>query len=305
MKKLALIVLLAVIASRVLSESDKHPGQPPSHPRSFVSVAWNNDEPPQPPAPPLINEPSQRDHSIRSIPWHSGSSDRTDESAPPRSRLKRITPRREVHLPSAAVPESKEVPSWFPKSEQDEEKLAQPDAAGFRVLLGQVSASEDRARLDLRKIVNREISDWLAADVPPDWTPPAVLVDHMIWASRVQPVIWSLGAKPGEVGTDVKVPDGSIPSELDSLYTLYRAGQKLDFSDARRAAFVRQYQRDVASTRMKRSGSVIAVVLASLALFSLYVRTDEATKGYYTNRLRVLALAGLGAAGTVAYHYWA
>jgi hypothetical protein len=94
-------------------------------------------------------------------------------------------------------------------------------------------------------------------------------------------------------------------AELEDVFTLYRAGQKLDFSEGRRAEFVRRYHRDVASERMRRSGAVLAVVLASLALFSAYVRTDEATKGYYTNRLRALAVAGLGTAGAVAYHYWA
>ena len=44
-----------------------------------------------------------------------------------------------------------------------------------------------------------------------------------------------------------------------------------------------------------------AFVLICLAAVSGYIRTDEATKGYYTNRLRMLAAAGVGAAGVVIY----
>ena len=48
---------------------------------------------------------------------------------------------------------------------------------------------------------------------------------------------------------------------------------------------------------MQRLGGGLAVALAGLAVLTGYIRTDEATKGYYTNRLRLAAAAGLGAAG--------
>ena len=223
MKKIALIVLLAVIASRVLSERDRHPDRASASHRPFLAVNLTDDEqPPRPPMPPLPPEPPQDDHSIRSIPWHGGDRARGDEPTPPKARGKRSVARGGTQ-PAASTP--KEAPAWFPRSEQQEEKLAQPDESGFRVLLGRLSASEERARLDLRKIVNREVADWLAADVPTDWTPPTHLVDRMVWASRVQPVTWSLGAKTGAVDGDAKGLDGSTTPELDSLYTLYRAGE--------------------------------------------------------------------------------
>jgi hypothetical protein len=34
-----------------------------------------------------------------------------------------------------------------------------------------------------------------------------------------------------------------------------------------------------------------------------YIRADEATRGYYTNRLRLAAVAGLGVAGVAAYRF--
>ena len=46
---------------------------------------------------------------------------------------------------------------------------------------------------------------------------------------------------------------------------------------------------------------LLVFVLICLAAVSGYIRTDEATKGYYTNRLRMLAAAGVGAAGAAIY----
>ena len=48
-------------------------------------------------------------------------------------------------------------------------------------------------------------------------------------------------------------------------------------------------------------GGALAFVLICLGAVSGYIRADEATKGYYTNRLRMLAAAGVGAAGVVIY----
>ncbi len=48
-------------------------------------------------------------------------------------------------------------------------------------------------------------------------------------------------------------------------------------------------------------GGSLGFVLICLAAISGYIRADEATKGYYTNRLRLLAAAGVGAAGVIVY----
>jgi hypothetical protein len=42
-----------------------------------------------------------------------------------------------------------------------------------------------------------------------------------------------------------------------------------------------------------------------LGALSSYIRADEATRGYYTNRLRMLAAAGVGAAGVIIYQMMA
>ncbi len=61
------------------------------------------------------------------------------------------------------------------------------------------------------------------------------------------------------------------------------------------------YRQDLATQRMQRLGGGLALALAALAVLSTYIKADEATKGYYTNRLRLVAAAGLGVAGVVAY----
>ena len=298
MKKLALIVILAVIASRALTHRDHHR---PHHPRPTWAALTGDDGPPLPPPPPAPPGPG------RMISW--GDDDGGEAAAPPPARAakgrRRVTAGRAFTTTITTTTTARVMPPWFPKSDEQEQALARPDARGVRVLVGQLSASPERARLDLRKRVDREVAAWLAADIPPSWTPPRRLVDAMIGETYVEPVVRSFAPTPGEAVGAANAAAAEPLAGLDELYTLYRAGQRLDFADARRSEFVEAYRRDVASARMRRSGSVIAVVLSLLAITTLYLRADEATKGYYTNRLRVLATLGLGAAGIVAYRYWA
>ena len=291
MKKLALIVLLAVIASRVLTERDVRPDRTTARPFSIVSAIFDDEPsvPPTPPRPPdrwfQAAEPTDRDE-IRSF------SRRDPDAKPARSVgvASRHRPR-SAAPPTVLVPvgSAQQAPDWFPQSDEAEKDLAQPDDSGVVVLVGRLSISEQRARDDLRITLNRTIADWLAADVPMDWVPPKKLVDRMVLGTYVQ---------------ESAPPKTAIVAGLGDGYKLYRTGQKLDFSSMRRADFLRHYHRDVASFRMKRSAGVIGVALASLALISGYIRADEATQGYYTNRLRVLALVGLGIAGVFAFRNW-
>ena len=48
-------------------------------------------------------------------------------------------------------------------------------------------------------------------------------------------------------------------------------------------------------------GGGLGFALTCLAAVAGFIRADEATKGYYTNRLRLLAAAGVGAAGVAIY----
>jgi len=221
--------------------------------------------------------------SIRTVPWRKG--------GPARSKRA-----------SASQP-AKTMPSWFPKSEIEEEAKARPDDFGFRVLVGRVSASGDRARQDLRRTLEREVADWIAADVPTSWKVPARVLDSMAQGTYIQEVTRSLGSSSSDATPEAETPSKSEGPGLDGLYTLYRAGQKLDFSTSRRAQIVGMYRRDLAAQRMQRLGGGLALALVGLAVLSGYIKADEATKGYYTNRLRLVAAASLGAAGFAAYKF--
>lgn len=284
MKKILLITVLAVSASWAVRELRQSSGDPRD---SFVeSKARHGDRrssriivlddlaDPIPPVPP---------RSIRTIPWKPGKTARNSQAK------------------ANAIAKAATIPSWFPKTEVEEEALAKPDASNSRVLVGRLSASEDRARLDLQKLVEREVSDWLAADVPPSWKVPAGLLESMVDGSYTQEVARNLipAAPESEATSAPEIPG------LDGLFTLYRAGQKLDFSAARRAVIVAEYRRELATRRMQRLGGGLILALVGLAVLSGYIRADEATKGYYTNALRLAALAGLGASGFAAYRVFA
>ena len=281
MKKLALVTLLAVAASWLLSVDHR---RDEAAVRAMIAgrqpvdrlVGGPDDSRPTPPA----TSPGPGD-SIRTVPWRKA----------PVERLKRIA------KGSSARP----MPSWFPKSEIEEEAKARPDASGQRVLVGRLSASEERARQDLRKAVEREVADWLAADAPPTWKPPARAIDAMVRGAHVQQVTRSLKPSTGEFAPEAEAPPTADMPGLDDLYTLYRAGQLVDFSPARRARLVEMYHHDLATWRMQRLGGGLALALVGLVMLTGYIRADEATKGYYTNRLRLAAAVGLGAAGVAAY----
>jgi hypothetical protein len=64
---------------------------------------------------------------------------------------------------------------------------------------------------------------------------------------------------------------------------------------------VKVYNQQLVRRRLFHLGGSLGFILICLAAVSGYIRADEATKGYYTNRLRMLAAAGVGAAGVVIY----
>lgn len=149
-------------------------------------------------------------------------------------------------------------------------------AQGHRPVVGNICATEDRARDDARNALRVEVAEWLSPDVPASWTPPAGLLEAMIVGTKIDPLVKPYG-------------------------TLYTAELTADFSPRHRAQLVEAYDRELVEHRLTTLGGVLAFVLICLAALSGYIRADEATKGYYTNRLRMLAAAGVGAAGVIVY----
>jgi len=140
-------------------------------------------------------------------------------------------------------------------------------------------ASTERAETDLRRKLEVAVSDWLAEDgVGRDWAPPKRLPDRMVQGQKVY----------------------VEPVTVKDLH-VFRATVSADFSERRKREFFDVYGRQVGGKRLVMLGGALAFVLTCLAALSGYIRADEATKGYYTNRLRLLAVAGVGAAGVVAY----
>jgi len=185
-----------------------------------------------------------------------------------------------------AVAEPRRQPDWFPKDRDEEEARARTtDARGMRVLVGPISATESKARDELSTVVRREVAAWLGGDFR--WKrPPAPDYDALVRDLYVQPVAESLG---------------DVSKDLDDVYTLYRAGAKVDFSDAAKVQLIKAHDRILVRDRIFQAGAVLAFVLFALAALAGYIRTDEATKGSYTNRLRMLTAAGVGAAGVAVY----
>jgi hypothetical protein len=253
MKRLALLVILGAVAFGLVRHRhtpwDHGPWRGPG-PVAFASF----DGPPAPPAP---KKKAQR----------------------------RPEPKLAAPAPAPA-PGAKAQPDWFPRDRDEEETLARADARGVRVLVGPLSATEEKAKTELRRKVYDEVAKWLSGDVARGWDAPQDAIERMTLASYIQPVAESIS---------------DVSKDLDDLYTLHRAGARLDFSRARRAELLGLYEHDLVRERMVKGATILGFVLFVLAVLAGYIRTDESTKGYYTNRLRMLAAAGVGAAGVAVY----
>ena len=145
-------------------------------------------------------------------------------------------------------------------------------------MTGRLSATKERAVADARRQLRDEVASWLDPEVPRSWTPPVRMLDAMILD---EPQLKPIQKDYGE---------------------LFEATLTVDASSQRRTALIEVYNRQLVERRMATLGATLAFILICLAAVSGYIRADEATKGYYTNRLRMLAAAGVGASGVIIYH---
>lgn len=151
-----------------------------------------------------------------------------------------------------------------------------PATPATRTISGRLSATPERARDDARLMLARAVADWIEPEVPRAWKAPARLIDTMVLDVQIRTVEKDLG-------------------------TLYEASMRANFSPARRTEIIETYHRELVARRLAVLAGILAFVLACLAALAGYIRADEATKGYYTTRLRLAAAAGVGAAGVVIY----
>lgn len=146
-----------------------------------------------------------------------------------------------------------------------------------QTIRGLPMATIPRAHDSAKDQLERAIGEWLRpTGLPADWQPPTAVVDRIVQWGPVEEI-------PRDYGT------------------VYVQEVRLDTSDTARHRLVEAFEREEAGHRLVRLGGLLAFVLACLAVLNGYIRADEATRGYYTNQLRLAAAAGVGATGYVLY----
>jgi hypothetical protein len=146
------------------------------------------------------------------------------------------------------------------------------------IVNGRLSATKERAVADARRQLRDNVASWLDPEVPRSWAPPVRMLDAMV------------------------VQGPQLKTIQKSYGELFEAALTVDASSERRTALVEVYNRQLVERRLATLGATLVFILICLAAVSGYIRADEATKGYYTNRLRMLAAAGVGASGVIIYH---
>ncbi len=180
-------------------------------------------------------------------------------------------------VPQTPVPQRGRVVAGGPNpAPQPAAAPAAPAAGQTRSVAGQISATEERAANDAFVALQHAVREWLDPEVSRSWTPPAQLLRAMV------------------LKTDIK----KVPREYGTMYV---AELTYDSAPSRRNSLIDTYNRELVRHRLTVLGGTLTFILISLGAISGYIRADEATKGYYTNRLRMLAAAGVGAAGAIIY----
>lgn len=139
-------------------------------------------------------------------------------------------------------------------------------------------ATPEHASQEAKRALDEFVSKWVRSHgVPESWRAPKPLLDQV---ARINPV-----------------------TAIDKEYgTVYVQKVTVDVSEHQRARLIGAYDHEVARRRFVILAQVLFFVAICLGVIAGYIRADEATKGYYTNYLRVAAVAGLGAAGAAMYH---
>lgn len=155
------------------------------------------------------------------------------------------------------------------------------EPAAEKVVRGFPMATPQRAREDAERELRKAVSGWLAGEgVPRTWKAPERLLEGSVQADPAEAVEKDYG-------------------------TVYVQALRLNASERLKGRLVEAYERELAGRRLVTLGGVLAFLLACLATITGYIRADEATKGYYTNRLRLAAAVGVGAAGVALYRFLA
>lgn len=159
----------------------------------------------------------------------------------------------------------------------DGEEPAQPEWAD---VVGYAGATPERALEGARRRLDETVHEWLGpVGVPDSWTPPQHILDSMVETHGIDPIAKDYGV------------DGRV----------YVQTLRLDRSNHQRDRLIEAFERELAGRRLVSLGGALAFLLVCLASLTGYIRADEATRGYYTAPLRLIAAVGVGATGVVLY----
>lgn len=181
-----------------------------------------------------------------------------------------------TRLTDAEASPPQAIPTQFVSRPAAEGTTASSPTSTRQEVAGEICANEDRARADALRVLRFRVAEWLGPEIPSTWEPPAPLLESMIVATRIEPFVRDYGR-------------------------LYTATFTVDFTPNHRRELIAAHERERVHDRLNILAGILAFILLGLAAISGYIRADEATKGYYTNHLRMLAAASVGAAGVVVY----
>jgi hypothetical protein len=150
------------------------------------------------------------------------------------------------------------------------------EAAEIPTIPGAISATPERADDAARVRLREVITEWLDPDVPQSWSLPERELDKLV----------------------VERSRETVEKEYGPMYITHL---KLDTTPVHRDKLIKLYNRELVGHRLINLGGALTFILMCLAAVSGYIRADEATKGYYTNRLRMLAAVAVGAGGVLIY----
>lgn len=275
MKRVALLIVVVLVAVNVIHRSRQRvsiPPRPLGPPAGFTPPrsVWHgrvfraqHRRPGGQPAPAPVVEAS------------ADAADRIPPPEPPRPPAALPAPEA-PEAPAALVAELPETlgpeaaPAWF--AEEAPPKPATAPVSGPVTIKGRVSLDPPRADADARRKLREVVTDWLVPDVPRTWVVPQREVESSIVDRYIEPVATQFGV-------------------------MHKAGFRVNLTPQFRSRIVEDYHRDIGTKRLFVLGGGLGFVLICLASLAGYIRADEATKGYYTNRLRLVAAAAVGAAG--------
>ena len=187
----------------------------------------------------------------------------------PQQRIALIAP---PELAATEATDDDEVETLVDEMGELKDKKVKPVTS----VAGRISATEDRAKKDARVQLVGLIRSRLEGVVPRDWSIPDELVDAMIKK------------------TDIKKSQREFGTYYEATFTLDPAKERIDDITA-------AYKHEQVAKRLTLLGGGLAFVVLCLGALSGYIKADEATKGYYTNPLRITAAAGVGAGGVLLY----